>query len=83
MKYFANDSVKLIVNYQWIFVREKILKFLFIPFVSNMVAYNFYCIVSYENTRAYPDSLILQKFNSFLKLIILLFTGHTVYVENK
>lgn len=48
MDYFAIDTVKLIVNYQWQIMKGLILKWLFIPFILNMILYNVYAIYTYE-----------------------------------
>lgn len=79
MDYFQIDTVKLIVNYQWQIMKGRIILWLFIPFIINMVLYNFYAIGSYEH-RLTEDPTWLNV-NYVMQAIILLFSVQTIYVE--
>jgi len=79
MDYFVIDTVKLIVNYQWQIMKPKIIVKLFIPFIINMIIYNFYAIGSYEHRLTGDPTWI--NINYIMQTIILLFTIQTVYVE--
>ena len=48
MDYFAIETIKMIVTYQWNIIKPRIIMWLFIPFILNMVTYNIYCTYSYE-----------------------------------
>lgn len=74
MSLFEIETIKLIVNYQWSLVKPLMLKYLFIPFIFNMLLYNFYCVNTYENFRLYPDDLGVKVLNNIVQILILLFT---------
>jgi hypothetical protein len=51
MSYFGIDTIKLLVNYQWRRIKPLIIYFLFIPFLLNMILFNFYGIFLFKWTR--------------------------------
>jgi hypothetical protein len=66
MHLFEIDTIKLIVNYQWSLMKPMILKFLFIPFIVNMIVYNYYCVSTYESYRLYPDDIWVKILNNIV-----------------
>ena len=83
MHLFEIDTIKLIVNYQWSLMKPMILKFLFIPFIVNMIVYNSSCVSTYESYRLYPDDIWVKILNNIVQLVILLFTVQTIFIEYK
>ncbi|CDW77734.1 wd-40 repeat protein [Stylonychia lemnae] len=81
MEYFAIETINLIVNYQWNIMKPLLIKWLFIPFIINMVIYNVFCIHSYEIQFEddYENSEL--GLNLATEIIILIFAIQTIYIE--
>lgn len=59
MNYFQQESVRLLVNFQWMFYKTSIIKYLFVPFIVNMVLFNLYAVIVFEEYRKYPTDPFL------------------------
>eukprot|EP00347_Sterkiella_histriomuscorum_P004690 403359477 len=85
MNYFAIDAVRILVKYQWLRIKPMIIKFLFFPFLMNMVIYSIYSVYIFELVRLNTDQPEHKYYylNLSFQITILLFTIFTTYVEIK
>lgn len=84
MKYFEIDTIQLIVNYQWKIMKPQIILFLFVPFLINMLLFNFYCLFLFEDAKdneGFHNTVYIYKF--IVQILLLIFSIHTFYVEFK
>ncbi|CDW78432.1 wd-40 repeat protein [Stylonychia lemnae] len=81
MDYFAIETIQLLVNYQWNIMKPLLIKWLFIPFIINMVVYSYFSVSTYETQFQDDYEGEMQGINITVQVAILIFAFQTLTIE--